>query len=418
MEAITENMRGRELNGDVAIGVAAAALAVFFMGSTLLTPLYGLYEKAFGFSRVSLTLIYAIYVVGNLGALLFFGRLSDEVGRRRATLLAVLVASVSTLVFLFAVGTAWLFWARMLSGFAIGIGSGTTTAWLAELHDGVSKSRATLMASGANMAGLAIGPLLAGFLVQYMPWPLHLPHIFYLLTLIAIGLLILRMPETVEEPITNLSEISLRPRLGVPKAIRARFVAPAVAVFVSMALVGFLCFPPAEHPHREPPPNQSCHRRCRGIRTIFGRGSRDLCHAEIDLPHRHVDRDGAAVSESRTAGYRADTWLDADPIDRHDLRRYFHGAGLSRQPPGGQSDSPRRPAGGGRLELPRGRFQRQCAAGDRGWRYHQYFDSDSRQCRLRRRHRRLRAHSVRDRREVHPKILIAYPKPGRKALRS
>ena len=53
-------------------------------GSTLLTPLYVIYRQKFGFSGVTLTLIYAAYVVGNLGALLLFGRVSDQVGRRRA----------------------------------------------------------------------------------------------------------------------------------------------------------------------------------------------------------------------------------------------------------------------------------------------------------------------------------------------
>lgn len=229
----------KKLTGNTAIGVIATALALLFMGSTLLTPLYVLYEQAFGFSRIVLTLIYAVYVVGNLGALLFLGRLSDEIGRRRATLFAAAMASISMLLFLFAHSTAWLFWGRMLSGFAIGIGSGTMTAWLAELHDGDDNSRAALMAAGGNMVGLGIGPLLAGLLTQYAPWPLHLSYAIYLLALAAIGLAIWRTRETVQERVETFSGISLRPRLGVPKAIRVRFLAPAVAAFVTFALVGF-----------------------------------------------------------------------------------------------------------------------------------------------------------------------------------
>ena len=49
-----------EPNSSVAIGAVAVALGIFFMGSTLLTPLYVLYEQAFGFSRTVLTLIYAV----------------------------------------------------------------------------------------------------------------------------------------------------------------------------------------------------------------------------------------------------------------------------------------------------------------------------------------------------------------------
>src|SRR6476620_3435852 len=53
-----------------------------FIATTLPTPLYVIYEHTFGFSRVTLTLIYAVYVVGNLVALLLFGRTSDVIGRR------------------------------------------------------------------------------------------------------------------------------------------------------------------------------------------------------------------------------------------------------------------------------------------------------------------------------------------------
>ena len=51
-------------------------------GSTMITPLCGFYQTRFGFSGVALTLVYAAYVIGNLAALLFLGRLSDRIGRR------------------------------------------------------------------------------------------------------------------------------------------------------------------------------------------------------------------------------------------------------------------------------------------------------------------------------------------------
>jgi MFS family permease len=209
------------------------------MGSTLLSPLYVLYKQAFVFSRTVLTLIYAVYAIGNVVALLLCGRLSDEMGRRRVTRFANALAALSTLLFLIADGTSWLFAARMLSGFAIGAGAATTTAWLAELYSAKNKSGATVMASSANMVGVAVGPLLAGLLAQYAPWPLHLPFVIYLLALLVSELLIWQAPETVSHPIGGFGRISLRPRFGVPKAIRVRFVAPAVTLFVIMGLFGF-----------------------------------------------------------------------------------------------------------------------------------------------------------------------------------
>src|SRR5579884_1573860 len=159
-------------------GIAATLIGVAFMGSGLITPLYVLYEKAFGFSEVTTTLVYAAYVVGNLAALLFFGKLSDDIGRRRVGAASIAVGCASMLLFLFARDTTWLFVARVLSGIAVGLASGTGTAWLADLLD--DKARATALATAANAFGFAAGPLAAGFLAQYTGSPLHFPFYVYL----------------------------------------------------------------------------------------------------------------------------------------------------------------------------------------------------------------------------------------------
>lgn len=230
--------RDNELGGAAAKAAVAAMIAVLFAGSTALTPLYVIYKQAFGFSQITLTLVYAVYVVGNLAALLFFGRLSDAVGRRPAALAAMAVALVSALSFLFAENLAWLDIARILSGLGIGIGAGAGTAWLAELIEGKDKSRAAVIATSTNFVGLGAGALMSGLLAQYAPWPLRLTFAVYLLLLALVTLLIWRTRETVSRP-GRFSDVSLRPRLSVPDNIRAQFVAPAVTGFGAMALVGF-----------------------------------------------------------------------------------------------------------------------------------------------------------------------------------
>src|SRR5689334_12329465 len=98
--------------------VASMLIAAFYVGSMLPTPLYPAYARAFGFSEITVTLVYAAYVIGNLTALLIFGKVSDQVGRRRISLAAMAVAALSALCFLLASSTAWLFAARILSGLA------------------------------------------------------------------------------------------------------------------------------------------------------------------------------------------------------------------------------------------------------------------------------------------------------------
>lgn len=219
--------------------IAAFALGVDFMGSTTLTPLYPIYQHRFGFSELIVTFIYAVYVVGNLAVLFFFGRLSDQIGRRAATLTALSIIMVAALCFLFAKDTAWLFAARIVNGLGASLGASTLTAWIAELEPQKSHGRAAVVASTANLTGLALGALVAGLLAQYAPWPLRLSYVVFLLLLASLVAILWNAPETVEHPGRSVSKVFLRPRIGVPPGIRVAFLAPAALSFTGFALAGF-----------------------------------------------------------------------------------------------------------------------------------------------------------------------------------
>jgi MFS family permease len=217
---------------DVAVG-----LAVIYILSTIPTPLYVVYRERLGFSGVTLTLVYAAYVVGSLGAMFFLGRLSDQIGRRPVVLASLGSGVVAAVLFLFADATIWLFAARIVSGFAVALASGASTAWIVESH-GAGKRQATRIAIGANLLGLAIGPLLAGVLSQYEREPLRLSYVVTLLLLIAALIAAWFGAETVREP-TTLKEANMRPRFGVPREIRTQFLVPAISAFATFAVLGF-----------------------------------------------------------------------------------------------------------------------------------------------------------------------------------
>src|SRR5699024_12592002 len=100
------------------IGVAYAFIMVM-LGTTLPTPLYPVYEETFGLSSISITVIYAVYAVGVISALLVFGQLSDRSGRRYILLSAVLLAAIGALVFFMTNNVALLYIGRILSGISV-----------------------------------------------------------------------------------------------------------------------------------------------------------------------------------------------------------------------------------------------------------------------------------------------------------
>jgi len=213
-------------------------IAVAFMGSVVVSPLYPLYQRKFGFSEITLTLVYATYVVGNVAALLFFGQISDQVGRKRVSLPALALAVAGALVFVFAAGTAWLFVARLVFGVVAGILSGTGTAWLAEQYGESERPRATLVAATANLCGIALGPLLGGLLAEFAPQPLELPFLAYAVLAIVVAVAIARTPETRQPEVEHVGDLRLQARIGVPRDRIGAFAAPAVTGFVIFALAG------------------------------------------------------------------------------------------------------------------------------------------------------------------------------------
>ncbi|MGW7382735.1 MFS transporter [Streptomyces sp. NPDC054794] len=215
---------------------AAGVFAVGMMGTTLPTPLYGLYRQEFGFSELIVTVVFAVYAVGVITALLIAGGFSDVLGRRPVLLGALALSALSAVCFLTAGGLPLLYVGRVLSGFSAGLLSGTGTATVLDLAPPGRRARAGLAATAANMGGLGLGPLVSGLLAQYAPWPLELPFIVHL-TLLAIATTVTwLLTETVHH---FGPRPPLRPQgMKVPPEVRGVFAPCSLAAFAGFSLLG------------------------------------------------------------------------------------------------------------------------------------------------------------------------------------
>jgi MFS family permease len=206
------------------------------LGTTLPTPLYGLYRQQIGFSELIVTVVFAVYAVGVIAALLVAGDFSDILGRRPILLCAAGLAAGSALFFVFEQGLPQLFAGRVLSGFSAGLFSGTATAAVLDLAPPERRARAAFAATAANMGGLGLGPLLSGILAQYAPGPLRLPFLVHLSLLAVATAVVWMLPETVHR---TRPRPSLRPQgMTIPPAVRGVFAPCALTAFAGFAVLG------------------------------------------------------------------------------------------------------------------------------------------------------------------------------------
>lgn len=225
------------LTPPVAFVVVGATLATFLAAASAPSPLYPAYEEAFGFSAATLTVVFAVYAVALLAALLVVGRLSDHVGRRPVLAAALLAELAALLVFLTASDTMALVVARVVQGLATGAATAVLGAYLLDLQR-FGTQRGSLVNGVAPTAGLALGGVLAGALAQYAPAPLR--AVYLVLAVLVAGLLLTvpSLPETAERRRGALT--SLRPVLAVPVAARAAFLRSVPVMLSTWSLGGLM----------------------------------------------------------------------------------------------------------------------------------------------------------------------------------
>lgn len=227
--------RGR-LSRPAAFGTIAAILVLFAAASSAPSPLYVVYQREWSFSPTTLTVVFAVYVVGLLGSLLVLGALSDHVGRKPVLAAAIALESIALLLFIVAGDVTVLAIARVAQGIATGAAFTTLGAALVDLNPAHAPGRAGLVNGVAPLGGLAFGALGCGALVQFAPAPTHLVYAVLLAGMLVAGAAVSRMPETS----TRRAGVraSLRPRVGIPARLRSDVYAILPILVASWALGG------------------------------------------------------------------------------------------------------------------------------------------------------------------------------------
>ena len=202
----------------------------------------------FDSSQTTLDLIAVGYSLGLAASVLYLGALGDRYGRKMMLVLGMLLSIPACLLAAYAPSDNVLFAARVLGGFSAGMAYPTTLALITALWAGPGRTKAIALWSAIGGGLAALGPLLAGALLEHFWWGsvflLTLP-----LAVIAAVMAILFVPSHVNEttdPVDNLGGILSLVLVGalilsinfapVPNKGTLTLVLAAIA---AVALVGF-----------------------------------------------------------------------------------------------------------------------------------------------------------------------------------
>ncbi|MGI5231765.1 MFS transporter [Actinoallomurus sp. CA-142502] len=216
-----------------ALALPASIVVSFLAASGAPTPLYATYAGRWHFSPITTTVVFGVYAIAVLLALLVLGRLSDHVGRRPVLLAALAVQTVATVVLATAGGVDALLAGRLLQGISTGGALGALGAAMLDVHP----RRGAITNAATPGMGTGAGVLLSGLLVQYAPAPTHLVYLVLIGTFVLQGVGVVLMPETVTR--RPGGRAALVPELAVPPGLRGPVLAAAPILFAVWALAGF-----------------------------------------------------------------------------------------------------------------------------------------------------------------------------------
>lgn len=199
-------------------------------------PLYGIYEANWHLSPLATTIVFAVYAVAALAAVLVSGRISDVVGRKPVLVGALVALLIGLGVFLIADNMAMLLVARTIHGAAVGSIVVAGAAALLDLRPDHGVRVGQLSGVAFNI-GMTIAILGSALLAQYAPHPLRTPYAVVAVICLVVGAALLAL----REPHTTRSRGPVRfAKPAIPGVIRSDFWFSALGAMASWSVLGVL----------------------------------------------------------------------------------------------------------------------------------------------------------------------------------
>lgn len=147
-------------------------MCVGVMGTALASPLYPLYQAAWGLRPSDITHVFVVYMFGVLAILLFMGRLTARFGFLATLRLGLALMTFGVVLSALAGEVPAFMVARLIIGLASGMISTSAAIGLVQVSAGRDPRRVSAITTVAMTLGFGMGPLVGGVIAQWLPRPL------------------------------------------------------------------------------------------------------------------------------------------------------------------------------------------------------------------------------------------------------
>lgn len=239
VSASTVTLSQNELNATQrqrGFGLAVTAQIAMAIGASAPSAFYPVLAQTIGFGPTVITLVFAVYAATLLATLLTAGAISDHLGRKPVVAIGFALLAVSMLIFCTTETATLLLFARALQGVASGLLLAALSAVALDFTETSRQARAGLWNALSPGIGLALGALISGLALNFLPHAL--PWVFVPLILIYLGLaaLFMLIPETSPRRAGALASLKLR--ITIPPSIRGEFWRGTPAIVAGWATGG------------------------------------------------------------------------------------------------------------------------------------------------------------------------------------
>ncbi|CAJ1190158.1 Inner membrane transport protein YdhC [Companilactobacillus paralimentarius] len=155
-----------------------------------------------GTSQLTMSIYFIAFAIG----VLFWGQLSDKIGRRLAMLIGIIFYLLGNLGLLISSNFNFLLVARFIQAFGASVGSVITQTIMRESFSGITSTKVFSKVGAAMALSPAFGPLIGGLIQTYLGYK----NVFSFLIAMAVATLLYAyycLPETIDRK--NIQKVSL-----------------------------------------------------------------------------------------------------------------------------------------------------------------------------------------------------------------